>query len=78
LNLGVESLINDEQILAIRNHKHATKDLYDSIAAGQFPKWKLFVQIMDPAITDSVSNYFTTQFNTHSSDTHIHTLIASI
>eukprot|EP00029_Vermamoeba_vermiformis_P008104 TRINITY_DN369_c0_g1_i1.p1 TRINITY_DN369_c0_g1~~TRINITY_DN369_c0_g1_i1.p1 ORF type:complete len:585 (+),score=186.13 TRINITY_DN369_c0_g1_i1:133-1887(+) len=49
---GVESLINDEQVRAIKNHKHATQDLYDSIAAGQFPKWKLFVQKMDPSIAD--------------------------
>ena len=54
---GVQSLWNETEIkeIAYANHKHATKDLYDSIAAGQFPKWKLSVQIMDPAISDMVS-----------------------
>ncbi|KAB1705471.1 catalase, partial [Klebsiella pneumoniae] len=34
------------------NHSHATKDLYDSIAAGNYPEWKLFIQIMDPDDVD--------------------------
>ncbi|KAK9109448.1 hypothetical protein Sjap_017508 [Stephania japonica] len=29
------------------NHDHATQDLYDSIAAGNYPEWKLFIQIID-------------------------------
>lgn len=34
------------------NHSHATKDLYDSIAAGNYPEWKLFIQIMDTEDVD--------------------------
>jgi catalase len=26
------------------NHSHATKDLYDSIAAGNYPEWVLAIQ----------------------------------
>nr|GEY46440.1 catalase isozyme 1 [Tanacetum cinerariifolium] len=26
---------------------HATQDLYDSIAAGNYPEWKLFIQTLD-------------------------------
>nr|GMD00771.1 catalase isozyme 1 [Ipomoea batatas] len=35
------------------NHSHATQDLYDSIAAGNYPEWKLFIQTIDPDIEDS-------------------------
>jgi catalase len=54
---GVQSLWNETEIkeIAYANHKHATKDLYDSIAAGQFPKWKLSVQVMDPSNAATVS-----------------------
>ena len=31
---------------------HATKDLYDNIAAGKFPSWDLFVQVLDPTELD--------------------------
>lgn len=34
------------------NHSHATKDLYDSIAAGNYPEWKLFIQTIDPDYED--------------------------
>ncbi len=27
------------------NHSHATQDLYDSIAAGDYPEWKLYIQV---------------------------------
>ncbi|KAJ6682350.1 CATALASE [Salix koriyanagi] len=30
----------------------AGKDLYDSIAAGNYPEWKLFIQIIDPVDED--------------------------
>ncbi|MQK22199.1 catalase, partial [Escherichia coli] len=30
------------------NHSHATQDLYESIAAGNYPEWKLYIQVMDP------------------------------
>ncbi|WOG97709.1 hypothetical protein DCAR_0417050 [Daucus carota subsp. sativus] len=46
---GVKCLSPAEAIkIGGANHSHATKDLYDSIAAGKFPEWKLFIQIMDP------------------------------
>jgi catalase len=50
---GVQSLISDEQIAQVLihyGHSHAQLDLYNSIKAGVFPKWKLFVQLMDPAL----------------------------
>lgn len=31
---------------------HATRDLYDSIGRGDFPKWDLKVQVMDPSQLD--------------------------
>ncbi|KAK9867389.1 hypothetical protein WJX84_006506 [Apatococcus fuscideae] len=47
---GVKNLLEDEAItVGGSNHSHATQDLYDSIAAGDFPEWKLMVQIMDPS-----------------------------
>ena len=46
---GVKCLMDDEAIrVGGSNHSHATQDLYDSIAAGNYPEWKLYVQIMDP------------------------------
>jgi len=46
---GVESLMDEEaQALGGRDNKHATRDLYTSIAAGEFPEWILHVQVMDP------------------------------
>ncbi|KAK9109418.1 hypothetical protein Sjap_017478 [Stephania japonica] len=46
---GVKSLLEDEAIrVGGSNHSHATQDLYDSIAAGNYPEWKLFIQIIDP------------------------------
>ncbi|GAB4833009.1 catalase [Ancistrocladus abbreviatus] len=50
---GVKCLMEEEAIrVGGSNHSHATKDLYDSIAAGIYPEWKLFIQIMDPADQD--------------------------
>ncbi|KAH7307310.1 hypothetical protein KP509_22G053600 [Ceratopteris richardii] len=47
---GVKCLIGDEAVIVGgTNHSHATKDLYDSIAAGNYPEWKLYIQTMDPA-----------------------------
>ncbi|CAN4083571.1 unnamed protein product [Withania somnifera] len=46
---GVKSLLEEEAIrVGGANHSHATQDLYDSIAAGNYPEWKLFIQTMDP------------------------------
>ncbi|KAJ9146875.1 hypothetical protein P3X46_029091 [Hevea brasiliensis] len=50
---GVKSLLEDEAIrVGGSNHSHATQDLYDSIAAGNYPEWKLFIQTIDPADED--------------------------
>ena len=44
---GVECLLDeDANKVGGENHSHATKDLYDSIAAGKFPEWGLFIQTM--------------------------------
>lgn len=44
---GVESLTQAEADEIQKSELGAhTKDLYDSIAAGDFPKWEMFVQIM--------------------------------
>jgi catalase len=44
---GVRSILSDDEAALIggRNHSHATQDLYDSIEAGSYPEWKLFVQV---------------------------------
>ncbi|KAJ8421692.1 hypothetical protein Cgig2_020683 [Carnegiea gigantea] len=50
---GVKSLLEDEAVrVGGLNHSHATQDLYESIAAGNYPEWKLYIQIMDPADED--------------------------
>ncbi|XP_042059244.1 catalase-like [Salvia splendens] len=50
---GIKCLSEEEaKRIGGENHSHATKDLYDSITAGNFPEWKLFIQIMDPADED--------------------------
>ncbi|KAG1355350.1 putative Catalase isozyme 1 [Cocos nucifera] len=46
---GVKCLLEDEAVIVGgNNHSHATKDLYDSIAAGNYPEWKLYIQTIDP------------------------------
>lgn len=43
---GVKCLLEDEaEIVGGKNHSHATQDLYESIAAGNYPEWKLYVQV---------------------------------
>ncbi|KAK3427318.1 hypothetical protein EUGRSUZ_F03561 [Eucalyptus grandis] len=50
---GVKSLLEEEAIrVGGSNHSLATRDLYDSIAAGNYLEWKLFVQIMDTDYKD--------------------------
>lgn len=50
---GVKCLLEDEAVVVGgSNHSHATKDLYDAIAAGNYPEWTLFIQTMDPADED--------------------------
>ncbi|KAG1359577.1 putative Catalase isozyme A [Cocos nucifera] len=46
---GVSCLLEEEAaVVGGKNHSHATQDLYESIAAGNHPEWKLYVQVMDP------------------------------
>ncbi|XP_050226759.1 catalase-2 [Mercurialis annua] len=50
---GVKSLLEEDAIkIGGANHSHATQDLHDSIAAGNYPEWKLFVQTIDPEDED--------------------------
>lgn len=43
---GVENLLEDEAVVVGgSNHSHATQDLYDAIAAGDYPEWKLCIQV---------------------------------
>ncbi|XP_038884399.1 catalase isozyme 3 [Benincasa hispida] len=45
---GVKSMLEDEAVrIGGTNHSHATQDLYESIAAGNFPEWKLYIQTID-------------------------------
>src|SRR5215203_5643021 len=39
--------LEQAQKIQATNFNHATQDLYDAIAAGDFPKWELQVQIME-------------------------------
>lgn len=49
--IGVKNLSPEDAIVVGgSNHSHATKDLYDSIAAGNYPEWKLYIQTMDPSV----------------------------
>lgn len=51
--VGVKNLLDDEAVIVGgKNHSHATKDLFDAIAAGDYPEWTLFIQTMDPADED--------------------------
>lgn len=46
---GEKNLLEEEAIrVGGENHSHATQDLYESIASGNFPEWKLYIQTMDP------------------------------
>ncbi len=50
---GVKCLLDDEAVMVGgKNHSHATQDLFDTIARGEFPEWKLCIQTMDPADED--------------------------
>jgi len=52
---GVKCLTDDEAIrIGGANHSHATKDLYESIAAGNYPEWKLYIQTIDPDHEDQL------------------------
>ena len=42
----MKTLLEDEAVaVGGSNHSHATQDLYDAIAAGNYPEWKLLVQV---------------------------------
>jgi catalase len=43
---GVANLVNETEVMAITNNAHAQADLYNSIQAGQFPIWDLYVQTL--------------------------------
>ncbi|XBH58493.1 hypothetical protein VPH35_079917 [Triticum aestivum] len=46
---GVKSLLEEEAVtVGGTNHSHATKDLTDSIAAGNYPEWTFYIQTIDP------------------------------
>jgi catalase len=46
---GLKFLLEDEAAAVVAQcHSHATKDLYDSIASGSFPEWRLYIQTMNP------------------------------
>lgn len=46
----------DEEAIIVggTNHSHATQDLYENIAAGNYPEWSLYIQTMDPSMEDKV------------------------
>ena len=48
----MKNLLEDEAItVGGSNHSHATQDLYDAIAAGDYPEWKLLIQVCLTAYT---------------------------
>jgi catalase len=50
---GEENLLDDEAVtVGGSNHSHATADLQDSIAAGDYPEWTLAIQTMEIADED--------------------------
>lgn len=50
---GERNLLDDEAVqVGGSNHSHATQDLYDHIATGDYPEWTLFIQTMNPADED--------------------------
>ena len=47
-SLGEVNLLEDEAItVGGSNHSHATQDLQDAIAAGDYPEWTLIIQVRD-------------------------------
>src|SRR5699024_4098687 len=53
---GIKNLADDEagRIIADDRESHQ-RDLYEAIERGDFPKWKLYVQIMPEADADTVT-----------------------
>ncbi|MVO98715.1 catalase [Paenibacillus lutrae] len=53
---GVRSLTRKEaEVQGGEDHNHATRDLYDSIEAGNYPEWELHVQMIEPESLDDFS-----------------------
>ena len=51
---GIKTLIREEATrLAGEDPDHATRDLYESIKKGEYPAWKVYVQIMTPEEAES-------------------------
>ncbi|KAJ1645912.1 catalase A, partial [Dispira simplex] len=47
-NQGIKNLTSEEaELIAGKNPEHATADLFNSIAKGDFPSWTAYVQILD-------------------------------
>ncbi len=48
---GVKFLLEEDAVMVGgSNHSHATQDLFDAIARGDYPEWALYIQTMDPAV----------------------------
>ncbi len=48
----MKNLLEDEAItVGGSNHSHATQDLYDAISAGDYPEWKLLIQVCSAAVS---------------------------
>ena len=44
---GEVNLLEDEAVtVGGGNHSHATQDLQDAIAAGDYPEWTLYIQVL--------------------------------
>ncbi len=55
LATGEVNLLDDEAVtVGGTNHSHATADLQDAIAAGDYPEWTLCIQTMEIADEDKV------------------------
>ncbi|GLJ11996.1 hypothetical protein SUGI_0181690 [Cryptomeria japonica] len=47
---GQKFMMDEEAVIVGgTNHSHATKDLSDSIASGNYPEWRFYIQTMNPA-----------------------------
>jgi catalase len=55
---GYANLVTDADAARVlgggAGNSHATQDLHDAIERKQYPAWKLFVQVMDPAKAPSL------------------------
>ncbi|UYQ95947.1 catalase [Chitinophaga horti] len=51
---GIANLTNEEAAAIIGNDREShQRDLYENIEAGNFPKWKMYVQIMEESAADT-------------------------